>query len=202
VTVEQSHEEQPPRRPTRWPWLVGLLALVLAVVGGAYLLTREDEDEPAATTSAATTDAATTGQATTAAPEAVTVVNVAGRTVEDAAEVFAADGLLVDLRYVVSSQAAGRVISQAVPPGTELPPGEFVLLNVSAGPSANAWFSVADVAGLQLDEARTTLEQAGFEVLALKPEGEARDADTVDGQTPEAGAGIPRGAVVVLYVSG
>jgi hypothetical protein len=38
---------RPPRPPRLWPWLVAILVVVLAGLAGAYVLTRDDDDESA-----------------------------------------------------------------------------------------------------------------------------------------------------------
>jgi beta-lactam-binding protein with PASTA domain len=49
---------------------------------------------------------------------------------------------------------------------------------------------------------RGALEHAGFVVLALNlATGDVTPADTVASQTPPAGAQIPRGSLVVIYVT-
>jgi len=134
-------------------------------------------------------------------PQPAVVPDVVGRSAADAAEAFGAAGLFVDLFYVPSGEQAGTVVSQAQDPGTELQPGDTVQVNISNGPDATEFVSIPDVAGLPLDEARASLEQARFEVLALNLDDDVRNTDGVDLQTPEAGAAVPPGSLVVLYVS-
>jgi serine/threonine-protein kinase len=105
------------------------------------------------------------------------------------------------VRYVPSTEAAGRVVAQAQPPGTERRRGDTVQLNVSIGAEPAAAASVPDVAGRRQDQARRELERAGFEVLALDLDGEVRNESEVVSQSPAAGASIPRGSLVLLYVS-
>jgi eukaryotic-like serine/threonine-protein kinase len=135
-----------------------------------------------------------------APPEPSVVPDAVGLPAADAAGAFAEQGLRVALRYVPSNEAAGTVVAQARPAGTELDRGATVQVNVSVGaqPAANA--PVPDVAGQPLDEARETLSGAGFEVLALNLSDDVRRTDTVERQTPAGGASVPRGSLVVLYV--
>jgi serine/threonine-protein kinase len=288
VVVEET-ETPPPRRPRLglWPWLLALLLVALSVVAAAFLLSRDDEDTPAPTTTAQTTTAqtttqasritvpdvvgttsseatatlraegfevnieavpsdeppgtvvaqdppagreadegsrvrlnvaqpaqpttpaATSGPAATTAPPATTapaprpavVPDVVGQELADAARAFADEGLKVSVRYVPSNEAAGRVVAQAQPGGTERRRGDTVQLNVSIGAEPQQPVSVSAVTGRRLEQARTTLAQAGFEVLALKlAAGEIRNEDTVSSQSPGAGAPVPRGSLVLLYV--
>lgn len=136
-----------------------------------------------------------------AQPEPATVPDVVGQAAAGAAQAFAAEGLRVALRYVPSSEPAGTVVAQAQAPGTELAQGQTVQVNVSTGAEPAEPAPVPDVAGQPLDEARETLSSAGFEVLALNLAEEVSRTDTVSRQTPAAGASIPRGSLVVLYVT-
>ena len=158
-----------------------------------------------ATTETGTTSTETTGTTTqaTTPPEPATVPDAAGQELADAARAFADEGLKVAVRYVPSSEAAGRVVAQAQPAGTERTRGDTVQLNVSKGAEPATDASVPDVVGRRADQARRVLEQAGFEVLAVNlGQDEVRNEDTVGSQSPGAGASIPRGALVLLYVSG
>jgi serine/threonine-protein kinase len=92
------------------------------------------------------------------------------------------------------------VVAQAQPAGTERSRGDTVQLNVSIGPEPAAATEVPDVVGRRLDQGRRTLEQAGFEVLALALDGEVRNESPIASQTPSAGASVPRGSLVLLYL--
>ncbi len=90
--------------------------------------------------------------------------------------------------------AAGLVVSQAPADGT-LFRGDEVALVVSKGPPL---VEVPQVRGRQLDEARATLEEAGFrvEVRRLVENG----FGTVLGTNPGAGQQLPRGSTVTVDV--
>jgi len=154
---------------------------------------------PGTTTGQTTTQPPTT---TTQPPVPATVPEAVGEELADAASAFAAEGLKVAISYVPSDEAQGRVVAQARPAGTTLKRGETVQLNVSVGSDPPAAASVPNVVGRRLDEARQALEQAGFEVLA--PEraggGQVANGSIVASQTPAAGASIPGGSLVILYV--
>ena len=159
--------------------------------------TTTDEGE----TTAATTNEGTTTQATTTAPpEPATVPDAVGQELADAARAFADEGLKVSVRYVPSNEAAGRVVAQAQPAGTERKRGDTVQLNVSIGAQPAAEAQVPTVVGRRNDDARQSLEGAGFEVLALNLDGPVRNESTVASQTPAGGANVPRGSLVLLYV--
>jgi serine/threonine-protein kinase len=160
-----------------------------------------------ATTPAATTGAAATTEPpppTTSAPEPepATVPDVVGQELADAAGAFGDEGLKVSVRYVPSQEAAGRVVAQAQPPGTARTAGDTVQVNVSTGAEPAPPAGVPNAHGRRLDAGRGVLEQAGFEVLALNlATGQVSPADTVASQTPPAGAQIPRGSLVILYLT-
>jgi serine/threonine-protein kinase len=156
--------------------------------------------QPPATTAPAP-GATTPPPATTAAPASATVPDVVGKELADAAQAFAQEGLKIAVQYVPSEEPQGRVIAQAQPAGTERKRGDTVQVNVSVGPQPTAETQVPDVVGQRQQRARRTLEQAGFEVLALNLNGEVKNESPVASQTPAGGAGIPRGSLVILYVS-
>ena len=70
--------------------------------------------------------------------------------------------------YVPSDQPRGTVVAQAQPSGTELEQGDTVQVNVSEGADPPADASVPDVVGLERDDARERIGDAGFEVLAIE----------------------------------
>jgi serine/threonine-protein kinase len=167
---------------------------------------REQTTPPATTGGAATTQAqpTTTSTTTTAPPEPqpAAVPDVVGQELADAAQAFADEGLKVSVRYVPSQEAAGRVVAQAQPPGTERTKGDTVQVNVSTGAEPAPPVAVPQATGRRIDEGRRVLDQAGFEVLALNlATGKVSPTDTVSSQTPPAGAQVPRGSLVILYVT-
>lgn len=140
---------------------------------------------------------------TTAAPEPqpAAVPDVVGQELADAARAFAEEGLKVSVRYVPSTEPQGRVVAQAQPAGTERRRGDTVQVNVSNGPEPQPAATVPTVVGRPLVEARRALEAAGYEVLAVNLEDEVRNEDRVASQSPAGGASVPRGSLVVLYVT-
>ena len=86
------------------------------------------------------------------------------------------------------------MVAQAQPAGTELKRGDTTQVNVSNGPNPAADTQVPDMVGKRQAEARTTLDSAGFEVLAIELEGNR--PGVVSSQSPAAGALIPRGSLV------
>jgi serine/threonine-protein kinase len=160
--------------------LVLLLAFGLAGCGG-------DDDEA-------------TPQATTGPGSATTVPDLAGTQLAEAAQQLADEGLRVAVQYVPSEQSKGSVIGQERPAGTELQRGDTVDVSVSTGPIPAAEVPVPDALGQTAGEGQTTLERAGFEVLAIPVP--AVTEDTVIFHSPAGGTRIPRGSLIVLYAGG
>jgi serine/threonine-protein kinase len=162
--------------------------------------------EAPTTTSQDTTTTSTTSTTPTTtaapAPQPAVVPDVVGQELADAAEAFADERLKVAVAYVPSQEAAGRVVAQAQPAGTERRRGDTVQLNVSTGAEPAERASVPRVAGQSLEDARDALEEAGFEVKALSiAGGELRNEDKVTSQSPAGGASVPRGSLVLVYVA-
>lgn len=134
-------------------------------------------------------------------PQPAAVPDVVGQELADATRAFANEGLKVSVRYVPSSEAQGRVVAQAQPAGTELQRGDTVQVNVSIGAEPQPAATVPRVVGQTLAEARSALESAGYEVLAVNLEDEVRNENRVASQTPGGGASVPRGSLVVLYLT-
>ena len=161
----------------------------------------ETTTQPSTTTvPPATTSPSTTAPTTTAPAQPATVPDVVGTELADAARVFADQGLKVAVQYVPSEEAAGRVIGQAQPPGTERKRGETVQLNISIGAEPASEAAVPDLVGQRLDQGRRALESAGFEVLALDLQGVVRNESLIASQTPKGSANVPRGSLIVVYV--
>lgn len=153
------------------------------------------------TTTTTTTQATTTEPPPTPTPARATVPDVVGQELAAGARSFGEEGLKVAVRYVPSREAQGRIVAQAQPAGTELRGGQTVQVNVSIGADPAAATAVPAVTGEDADEARSELEDAGFEVLAVELEAAAAQAGRVISQSPGGGASIPSGSLVILYVS-
>jgi len=88
------------------------------------------------------------------------------------------------------------VIEQRPRSGGQLSRNAPVQLVVSSGATAGEPLDVPDVTGVSEDEARQTLEDAGFRVEVIR----TGDGTTVEDQQPEFGVTAFRGAVVTLFV--
>ncbi|MBI5105554.1 MAG: Stk1 family PASTA domain-containing Ser/Thr kinase [Solirubrobacterales bacterium] len=91
-----------------------------------------------------------------------------------------------------------RVIETRPAAGTELEKGSTVTLVVSKGKER---LGVPGVVGQTEEDARTTLEDAGFRVSTKEQESEDKDPGTVLAQDPDAGTRLPKGSTVTLTVA-
>ena len=154
-----------------------------------------------ATTTEQTTTAPTTTAPTPTPPRPATVPDVVGQELAEAARAFADAGLKAAVAYVPSQEPAGRVVAQAQPAGTERKRGDTVQVNVSRGPEPQAATTVPRTVGQTLERARSQLEQAGFEVLAVTlGDDEIKNESKILSQSPAGGASVPRGSLVLVYV--
>jgi beta-lactam-binding protein with PASTA domain len=110
-------------------------------------------------------------------------------------------GLRPTVVYVTSSQPANRVIGQSPGAGATLRKGSRVRLRVSAGPNPQPATTVPNVVGQDQAGAAETLRGAGFKVAALSrpTSDQAKDGLVVE-QQPRAGASIPGGLQVTIFV--
>ncbi|MGW4750614.1 PASTA domain-containing protein, partial [Streptomyces sp. NPDC004290] len=123
---------------------------------------------------------------------------VTGESVDDATAELQDAGLQVKISDtpVTSDLDAGQVVRQSPDAGARTGKGDTVTLTLSKGPER---VEVPDVVGRNVDEARKTLEAAGFKVeedrglLGLF-------GDTVKSQSVEGGQKAPKGTTVTLKI--
>jgi serine/threonine-protein kinase len=137
----------PPRKPVLWPWLLGLLVLVLVGIGALWYFTREDTKP---------------------------VPNTVGQTLEAAVSELQDEGFRVDIQQRNDDSPEGRVFEQDPAGGDDAEEGSTVTIVVSRGPATAA---VPDVVDALRDDAEAQLDDAGFEVNAVEvfsdqPEGQ------------------------------
>jgi beta-lactam-binding protein with PASTA domain len=147
--------------------------------------TGQTTERPSTSTSPTTTGAAR-----------VTVPSVVGLAQTPALRRLHNTGLRGVVSYRTSDQPRGRVIEQRPRASGQLSRNAPVQLIVSSGTTAGEALDVPDVTGVSEDEARQTLEDAGFRVEVIR----TGDGDTVEDQQPEFGVTSFRGAVVTLLV--
>jgi serine/threonine-protein kinase len=147
-------------------------------------------------------------------PNAVTVPSVVGGTVEDARNTLAQAGLTVGTvaQVVDASTTPGTVVSQNPQPGVQTGPGASVDIYVAAAPAAasatpaastpSARPPIPNVVGMTVDDAKSTLQHAGFTVdhVTVLP-GSPPNAKVVNTE-PEPGATVPPGTTTVNLIVG
>lgn len=134
-------------------------------------------------------------------PEPIQVPNLKGKDLSTAEAELAGLGLTVSAveREYVEDAPGGEVLEVSPPAGTTLTRGSEVTLTVS-----NA-LTVPDVAGMDLDTARSTLEAAGFTVGDTDRDNSetAASASTVVETSPAAGTSTdPEDATVDIVLPG
>jgi serine/threonine-protein kinase len=192
VGVEEEEVRPQRRPPLLWPGLLALLVLVLAGLGLAWYLS-QDDDEPAATTTA--------GQ--------VAVPRVVGLTEERARTELEQLGLGVEVTQRAAEEEAGVVLEQDPEAGAQVDPGatvELVVSEAAAGTTGQTTTAapetarVPEVVGQSSSDATATLREAGFEVALVQVPSEEPEG-TVVAQSPAAGEEAERGSEVRLNVA-
>lgn len=129
----------------------------------------------------------------------VDVPDVTGLSAEDATAELEAEGLKAEVLpgRVHSAEAEGDVAEQSPGEGTEAAEGDTIQLTISKGPRM---LDVPDVTGRDVDEARSTLEEAGFEVKVDRPF--LSFSDTIAGQSVDGGEQAPEGSTITIKTKG
>lgn len=129
----------------------------------------------------------------------VDVPDVTGLSAEEATAELEAEGLKAEVLpgRVHSPEAAGDVAEQSPGEGTEAAEGDTIQLTVSKGPRM---LDVPDVTGRDVDEARSTLEEAGFEVKVDRPF--LSFSDTIASQSVDGGEQAPEGSTITIKTKG
>ncbi|WP_406057706.1 Stk1 family PASTA domain-containing Ser/Thr kinase [Streptomyces sp. NBC_01077] len=129
----------------------------------------------------------------------IDVPDVTGETVAGATALLQDEGLKVVLapERINSPEAAGSVAAQSLAEGSRAAEGDTITLTVSKGPRL---VEVPDVVGETVDDARTALEDEGFEVEVKKSFPYL--GDTVTGQSVEGGSTAPEGSTVTITIKG
>ncbi|MCB8906595.1 MULTISPECIES: Stk1 family PASTA domain-containing Ser/Thr kinase [unclassified Streptomyces] len=129
----------------------------------------------------------------------IDVPDVTGETVDDATALLQGAGLKVVLapERINSPEVAGSVAAQSLAEGSRAAEGDTVTLTVSKGPRL---VEVPDVVGETVDDARTALEDEGFEVEVKKSFPYL--GSEVTGQSVEGGSTAPEGSTVTITIKG
>jgi serine/threonine-protein kinase len=132
-------------------------------------------------------------------PPPVPVPGVVGQPVDEARAALQAAGFASTAQEEASEDAApGTVLRQSPAAGVEAEPGSTVTLVVATEPPE---VEVPDVVGDSLDEARSELEEAGFEVETDERtiDDPDRDDEVVE-QRPRAGRDAEPGSTVTIVI--
>ncbi len=134
-------------------------------------------------------------------PLPVAVPNVTGLPLAGAQATLTGAGLAVGpLTYVHSdSVAAGLVLIQAPPAGTEVAPGSPISLEISLGPEP---VTVPNLLGVPRSQAEAAITGAGLVVgTVTEVHSDSVAAGAILSQDPQAGTELPPGSAVNLVVS-
>ncbi len=124
---------------------------------------------------------------------------IVGAKLDDAKKVLIDLGLTPQIEYETSLQyEEGTVISASVPAGSELAEGDTVVLTVAQSTDG---VLVPAVTGLSQAEARSNLEQHGFQVSILQAESATVEKGNVISQSPEGDTYAPAGSTIMITVS-
>ncbi len=128
----------------------------------------------------------------------VTVPDVRTKTLQDAQDELMRLGLAADIRRVPNKAAEGIVVRQSPEGGLQAPSGSRVSLDVSSGPGN---VTIPELTNYDQAGAQSILKDAGLVVRVESVESNEQGPDRVVRTDPKAGATVPEGATVTLYVS-
>jgi PASTA domain len=133
------------------------------------------------------------------APPTVRMPRLVGLTAAAAKSRLRDVGLHWTVTESTSQEDAGLVLGQSPSAGEDVRRGATVTLRVSTGPASVA---VPDVTGLDEASARTTLQNAGFDVNVVdEPTSDSAEDGTVVGQDPAVGTDAEKGSLVTITVA-
>lgn len=139
------------------------------------------------------------GELTTESQEQVTMIDVTGKTMEEAQKALADLGLTTTVEYSEDSEEAeGTVLSTDVKEGAVVEAGTAVKLTVSGGSQG---LPVPDVTGKMQAEAVALLQEQGFGVSTEEGFSDTVAKGSVISQSPEAGGKAPAGSSVTIVIS-
>lgn len=131
--------------------------------------------------------------------EQVEMIDVTGMAVKTAEDRLRKLGLEPEVKYVENAAyPQNQVISASVEAGIMLDQGTVITLTVSSGTEG---VSVPQATGVTYEEAKNTLEKAGFVVNKNESSSATVENNYVISQNPEKGTKAPKGSAVTIVVS-
>jgi eukaryotic-like serine/threonine-protein kinase len=124
------------------------------------------------------------------------VPNIIGASRADAQTALDAAHLNPVFERVDSDQPKGTVVSTDPTPGTQVPPGSDVTVNIARGQQ-----KVPDVVGHTQADAEAMIKARGFNPQVSQDTSSTQPEGTVTGQTPPAGTQLPQGSTVFITVA-
>jgi beta-lactam-binding protein with PASTA domain/predicted Ser/Thr protein kinase len=166
-----------PRRRAVWPWLVALLFVVAAIIGGYFLYNQVQ---------------------TQLSNSKVAVSNYVGLREINAVHEIRGKGLRVQVvRQYKADTPETYVFKQDPQPGERIEKGNYVTIFSSAGPpQAN----VPSVVGEPVNQAISDLRAANLKWRISRVDNDAPQGQVIS-QTPKSGASVDQGSAITLKVS-
>lgn len=131
--------------------------------------------------------------------EELVMIDVTGLTEEEALEMLDEARIPYEIEREYSSTfEAGLVMSQSIPKNEKIEDGVRVKLVISKGIEEA---DVPDVVGMTAEEAKTTLQNAGFLVEEDEEYSEDVEEGYVISQTPEGEATVEKGSTITIVIS-
>jgi serine/threonine-protein kinase len=130
-------------------------------------------------------------------PKTATVPSVVGLTIQEAQSRLNADGFNPNPVYIDSTAPKDQVISQSPAPGSPATQGSSVTVHVSNGPPQ---VTVPDVVGYTSQQAVSTLERAGFQVVQQPVATDASQDNIVQSQNPAGNSQALQGSQVTIVI--
>ena len=128
-------------------------------------------------------------------PKPVAIPDVSGMPEDKAVQTLLAKGFEVVTEEDFSAKVArGRAIGTDPADGTELQPGETIVLRISLGPE---FFDSPNFEGMSVDEARALAESVGLKLTALPVPGSS--GSNIVSQLPPGGTRVRYGSTITVY---
>lgn len=174
--------------------IIATVIVAIAIIVAIATLSRSFKREPASvTTQEVTTESVSTTE------ESINMIGVVGLSEEDARAALEDARIPFETEYSYSEVfAKDTVMSQSVIEGSPVREGERVKLVISKGQEED---QVPDVVGKTLQDAKSTLENAGFKVEEDDEYDETVEKDHIIKQSPEGDSSASKGSTVRIVVS-